>query len=502
MNKETVLMDKNLYASIVEKTREIKTLESALDVLTWDQETMMPPGGNAHRTEQKALLAGIIHDKKHDPSYAAQLETLYSSCSSDTSDESIIIQRLHKDIQQAKKLPTTYIQKLTRTTSQAFSAWQQAKNTNDWRLFEPHLKTLVELMQEKADYLGYKKHPLDALIDLYEPNITSEEISSLFSSLYKKLSNLLSKVRNSPLYNQTIIPIPSTQTENMELCKEIISLIGYDWHCGRIDTSEHPFSTAFHPTDSRITIRHTPGNLLDHLSSALHEAGHAMYELGLNQAYYGTALCEAASLGIHEGQSRFWETIIGQSKPFSHHLFRLIDDHYRSNNPISSPEILYNQINNVIPSLIRTRADEVSYPFHVILRFEIEKELIEGSLLVQDLPERWNEAIKTSLGVCPENFAEGCLQDVHWSMGSFGYFPTYTLGSLNAICFAKAMRRDLPHFDLLIQEGNFKPIRDWMSENVWQHGRRLYGSDLVTKILGRKPSENDYIEYLHEKYVR
>ena len=494
-------MDKKLYSSVVEQSRTIKTLESVLDVLTWDQETMMPPGANAHRTEQKTLLAGIIHDKKNDPAFSENIETLHSSCLLDTSDESIIIQRLHKDIQQAKKLPTSYVKKLTRATSEAFAAWQQAKNTNDWHLFEPHLVTLVELMKEKADYLGYKKHPLDALIDLYEPNITAEELSSLFSSLHKKLSSLLTKIQNSPLYDQAIIPVSSTQRENMELCVKIISLIGYDWHYGRIDTSEHPFSTAFHPTDSRITIRGTKDNLLDHLSSALHETGHAMYELGLNQAHYGTALCEASSLGIHESQSRFWETIIGQSKPFSHHLFNLINEHFRPHNPIPSPEVLYNQINNVTPSLIRTRADEVTYPFHVILRFEIEKELLEGSLLIKDLPERWNEAIKNSLGVCPKNISEGCLQDVHWSMGSFGYFPTYTLGSLYAICFAKAMRRDLPHLDQLIQGADFKPIRDWLSKNVWQYGKRIYSKELVTKVLGHSPTEDDYIEYLHDKYV-
>lgn len=494
-------MDNSTFSSVINTAKEIKTLESVLDLLSWDQETMMPQGANCHRTEQMALLAGLIHDKKNEPRYIEHIAQLHDNLSGTSTDEAIIIERLHTDIQQAIKLPTEYVRRLTRATSEAFSAWQKAKKNNDWPLFQPHLEHLVTLMREKSEYLGYAQHPLDALLNIFEPGATVQELSPFFSSLYTKLTDLLPRVQKSPLYNQVLIPISSTPAEQMQLCTKIVSLLGFNWHCGRIDTSEHPFSTAFHPTDSRITIRSSSNTLLDQLSSALHEAGHGMYELGLNQTFYGTALGESASHGIHEGQSRFWETIIGQSKAFSTHLFNLLNEHYGSKNPISSPDLLYRQINNVVPSPIRTKADEVTYPFHVILRFEIEKELLEGSLKVAQVPERWNEALKKSLGICPKTASQGCLQDVHWSFGNFGYFPTYTLGSLYAICLAKAMRKDLPNMDQLIHEANFKPICNWLSTNVWCHGRRFHSKDLITKILGRPPSEDDYIEYLQEKYT-
>jgi carboxypeptidase Taq len=287
----------------------------------------------------------------------------------------------------------------------------------------------------------------------------------------------------------------------MKICREIVSFIGFDWDRGRLDTSEHPFSTAMHPTDSRITIRHNADDLLDQVMSALHEAGHGLYEMGLQRQHFGTPLAEAASLSIHESQSRLWETVIGRSKVFSGHLYSTLSRLYKEHLPFSSEHDLYNELNRVECSLIRTKADEVTYPLHVILRFEIEKELMEGSLEIRDIPERWNTAMKEAFGIVPATDTEGCLQDVHWSLGSFGYFPTYTLGSLYSVCFFQAMGHSLPNRDELLSHGLFAPIHAWLFEHVWKYGRRFSSHELVEKALGRAPTEDDYIGYLRSKYV-
>jgi len=494
------MADRTLYDSVIHDARRIRTSETILDLLSWDQETMMPQAASAHRADQKALLAGIIHEMKSSPHYFDTLSRLLPS-SNDDSDEAVIIKKLHRDIAKARKLPTAFVQSISRATSEAFDSWQRAKHQNHFVLFEPHLKNLVDLMRQKAEYLGYAHHPLDALLDDHEPDATTEEIAVLFSSLKTKLRHLLSDIQRLPLYGRPRHIVTSTLEEQMHICREVVTFIGFDWNRGRLDTSEHPFSTAFHPTDSRITIRHSTNNLLDQVMSALHEAGHGMYEMGLDRQHFGTPLAEAASLSIHESQSRLWETVIGRSKIFSEHLYSLLSHHYKGKLPFASSHDLYTELNLVNCSLIRTQADEVTYPFHVILRFEIEKELMEGALEVHDIPERWNTAMKEALGVVPATDSEGCLQDVHWSLGSFGYFPTYTLGSLYSVCLFQAMEHSLPNRDDLVVRGLFAPIQAWLSEHVWRHGRRYSSRELVTKALGRAPTEDDYIGYLRSKYV-
>jgi carboxypeptidase Taq len=494
------MFDPAVYSQVINEARRIRTCETILDLLTWDQETMMPDAACEHRADQKVLLAGIIHEMKSSPRYFEALDRLLPYSNNET-DEAVIIKKLHRDIAKARKLPTAFVQKLSRATSEAFDVWQKAKHQNQFSLFEPHLKTLVDLMREKAEYLGYAHHPLDALLDDYEPDATTEQIATLFSSLKTKLRLLLSDVQKSPMYGKKRTNFPSTHEEQMNICRQVISFIGFDWKRGRLDTSEHPFSTAFHPTDSRITIRRTCNDILDQMMSALHETGHGLYEMGLNRQHFGTPLAEPASLSIHESQSRLWETVIGRSKIFTPHLFSILSAFYKEKLPFASDTELYTELNRVTCSLIRTKADEVTYPFHVILRFEIEKELMEGALQVQDIPHRWNAAMKEALGVTPASDAEGCLQDVHWSLGSFGYFPTYTLGSLYSVCFFQAMGQSLPNRDELIAKGLFAPIHSWLYENVWRHGRRFSSRELVTRALGRPPTEDDYIGYLRSKYT-
>ena len=492
--------DLTVYNQVIDQAKNIRTLETILELLTWDQETIMPPAGNGHRSEQKAQLAGIIHEKKSCPSYFEQIRSL-AACTTLDADTTILMKRLYRDVSLARKLPTPFVQIFSRASSEAFEAWQNARRQNSWVIFEPHLTKLVELSRQKAEYLGYKDHPLDALLDEYEPEATTAEINVLFSSLKTKLQSLLKEIKESPQYGKRRTPISSTSSDQLSICRDIVSLIGFDWNKGRIDTSEHPFSTGIHPTDTRITIRRHSNDLLDQVMSAMHEAGHSFYERGLDPNHFGTPLAESASLSIHESQSRLWETVIGRSRPFIGNLFTILQRHYQNSPPFSSQEDLYTELNRVECSFIRTQADEVTYPLHVILRFEIEKELIDGSLSVHDVPQRWNDGMKDLLGIIPANDTEGCLQDVHWSMGSFGYFPTYTLGSLYAVCFYEAMKKEIPTIEELLRKGTFAPIHAWLHDHVWSHGRRFLSRELVTKALGRSPTEDDYINYLRAKYL-
>ena len=492
------MRNQRVYDEVIEDAKTIRTLEKILELLNWDQETMLPKGAHEYRAGQQSLLAGIIHDKKHDPAYFQKLEELQSA---DKSDEAVIIRRLHSDITKARKIPVSFVEEFSATTSKAFAAWQEARHQNAWKVFEPHLAAIISLMRRKAELLGYKDHPLDPLLDQHEPEITTRQIADLFSSLKRKLKPLLEDVKKTDLYGGPKRCAATTHEDQMALCKKTATLIGFDWNRGRLDTSEHPFSVGLHPTDARMTVRHSSDDLFDQLMAAMHEAGHSFYEMGLNQDLLGTPLSEPASFSIHESQSRFWETIIGHSHAFAVPLFSLIRSHFKTP-PVSSEEELYRALNRVECSEIRIHADEVTYPFHIILRFEVEQELLDGRLSVHDLPERWNSGMKEMLGVTPRDDLHGCLQDVHWSFGSFGYFPTYTLGSWYAVCLFEAMKRDLPRIEELITTGMFTPIKSWLQKNVWSQGRRFLSRELVSNALGRPPSEDDYIRYLRNKYCQ
>jgi carboxypeptidase Taq len=493
-------MNEDLFSLVVHHSKEIKVLDSIMNVLVWDQETMLPHAGASHRAIQKTQLAGLIHTKKIDDAFFARLDTLHNSLKNDDSDNAIIIKRLHRDILLARKLTSSFVERFTEATSKAFFAWEAAKGNNDWKAFEPHLKTIVELSAEKAELLGFSNEPYDALLDEHEPEMTTKEVQQLFSSLKPQLQSLLSEIQNTPFCKDREINISSSLHDQIAMSHELLTFIGFDWKKGRMDTSAHPFSMACHPNDSRLTIRGTDNNTLGQLLSAMHEAGHSFYETGLDQNYYGTPLCEAVSLGVHESQSRFWETVIGRSKQFCPHLYKLLKK-YNCINPSASVNDLYFTLNQVKPSFIRTEADEVTYPFHVFLRFDIERELLNGTLQVHDVPERWNSGMKATLGIVPPTHSVGCLQDIHWAFGMFGYFPTYVLGSMYAACFWSALQKSIPNAQTLIEQGTFAPISSWLQKSVWSQGRRFSSKKLIERVLQKPPSEEAYVAYLRGKYT-
>lgn len=504
----------NTYSSLLSKTKKIAYLQGINSLLSWDQETMMPEKASEARGEQIAHLAGIIHSLETDP----ELWNLVVQCydteikkapqegkidPSSLSDAGVVALRLKRDLEKARKLPQEFVELFARTTSESMVVWQKAKSENNWKLFEPYLQKVVELCRQKATYLRESENDdlYATLVDEYEPEADLKTIDQFFAELRKELVPLsrkivaLQKNKWGEKPKEPVFPLD----QQMMMSKDIITVMGYDWSKSRLDGSSHPFSNAPHPTDSRITIRKGANEgIISQLMSALHEAGHSLYEMGLPLEHYGTPLCQAVSLSVHESQSRLWETVIGRSHSFMKHLLKVINS--VSTNKLDQ-ETLYRMVNWVEPSFIRTEADEVTYPLHVMLRYEIEKELISGSLQVKDVPRRWNEMMQDLLGVTPPNDKLGCLQDIHWSMGMFGYFPTYTLGSWYAICLFHAMKSEHPSLVSEIERGDFSFTHSWLKQHIWSHGRRYLSQDLMKKALKREPQALDYIAYLRDKYL-
>ena len=356
------------------------------------------------------------------------------------------------------------------------------------------------MCRKKADFLGYLKHPYDALLDQYEPEMTTKEVDKTFTALRESLTPLLKKIKSAKQIDDQFLHGSWNKDKQFALSIRILKSIGYDLNKGRLDFSSHPFSSAAHPTDSRITTRLTSDNLVNNIFIVLHEAGHGLYEMGLSQAEYGSPLGNARSLGIHESQSRWWETRIGLSKAFWQYFLPLLKEAFKGQIDHIDLNKFHQAINKVEPSLIRVDADELTYPLHVILRFELEKALIEGTLNVREIPEAWNAKMVEYLGIQPSSNREGCLQDIHWAMGGFGYFPTYTLGNLYASHLFDRFSKDHSDWDLRVASGDFLFIKEWLHEKIYQYGKQYSSLELIKNATGKPFSAESYLHYLKKKY--
>ena len=496
----------NDFQNLFNLAKEIKMLSGINQLLDWDMETYMPIGAVAIRGEQIETLTGIIHELKTGRKFTKALEKLIDiktkafKVQTLTDDQKIALKEWTRDYIQEKSLPKKFVKAFAKLTSQAISAWREAKKNNTFHIFQPFLEKIISMERKKAKYLGFKDHPYDALLDLYEPGMTTKDIERQFASLKIAVNALLARIAKKKQLDDSFIQGTFSHEKQIAFCKKILTDIGFDFQYGRLDFSTHPFSSASHPTDSRITTRIHKTSLVNCISTVLHEAGHALYEMGLPQEYYGSPLCEAVSLGIHESQSRFFETRIGQSKPFWKPYFPLLSKEFPEKLQDISLEMFYNAINKVEASLIRVDADEVTYSLHVILRFEIEKGLIEGSIKVKDIPKIWKQKMKDLLGVEPKNDTEGCLQDIHWAMGGFGYFPTYTLGNLYAAHLFEAFALKHKDFEARMEKGDFTFIRNWLHDNIHKQGKRFSSQDLLKNVTGKEFSADAYIRYLDQKY--
>ncbi|WP_042280149.1 carboxypeptidase M32 [Candidatus Protochlamydia sp. R18] len=493
------------YQKLHVLSKHARILQGISSHLDWDQETYMPSGSAAIRAEQLKTMAGLIHREKTSQKFANTLSKLIDLSSGEliaqdlTPAQSSAVKEWRRDYLQDTAMPAEFVEEFAQLTSQSVLAWRNAKKSNSFQQFAPFLDRVVTMNRKKADLLGYQNHPYDALLDLYEPDMTTAETKQIFDKLKNTITVWIRKISTQKIENNFLFG-KWDHDKQIAFSHQILNAMGYDFNKGRLDFSSHPFSSASHPTDSRITTRIHPSSLMSNISVVLHEGGHALYEMGLPQNLYGTPLGDARSLGIHESQSRWWETRIGLHKSFWKHFFPILKNTFPGRLDQVHLNSFYQAINKVEPSFIRVEADEMTYPLHVIIRFELEKALIEGSINVREVPEAWNAKMKEYLGITPSHHNEGCLQDIHWSMGAFGYFPTYTLGNLYAAHLFEAFAKQYPDWEQRISIGELDFVKAWLSEHIYQHGRRYSSRELLKLATGHAFNANAYLRYLQDKY--
>jgi len=471
---------------------------SALGLLGWDQEVNLPKKGHEFRGEVNALLSADLHKRFTSPEFVSLVKKLREAKNFEklSPDEQVVVRETWRDVEKSIKIPTELVEKMARLATQAFAAWAEARTQSDFKIYQPYLEQIVELNQQEAELLGYEASPYDALLDGFEPDLTAARVEEVFTPLAKDLTEIVREVGNRPRPKLPKAKYPIDVQIKMN--HQIAADLGYDLGAGRIDVSPHPSTSGFHPTDVRITTRYSEDDFYYAAVSTIHETGHALYEQGLPAKEYGTPLGEAVSLGIHESQSRMWENLVGRSMEFCHYLNTLLLKYF-PDNPKLTDEQVYDHINHVQPSLIRVEADETTYNLHIVLRFEIEKGLMEGTIKVADLPEIWNAKMKEYLGVDVPDDAHGVLQDVHWSHGSLDYFPTYTLGNIYSAQIFNKAKEEIPNLRAGFAKGEFAPLLKWLRKNIHQEGSRYQPEELIKKVTGEGLNSKYLIDYLKTK---
>ena len=496
--------------ALTAKLLEIQRINSAASLLSWDQETYMPAGGGEARAEQISTLQGIAHQKFVSPEIERLLtawvdpetgELLDSPGETWDEPSRSLLREVWRDYSRAKKLPSDFVVTLSRECSLAQQVWAEAKENQSFSQFLPNLRTVLSLKREEAAYLGYRDSPYDALLDEYEPGSTIKELRPLFAQIKGRLVPLLKKIQESSVQiDDTMLFHTFDQARQLEFGRMVLIAMGYDFERGRLDLSAHPFTTSFHPTDVRVTTRVHEHDLQSCLFSCIHEGGHGLYDQGLDPRYFGTPLGDSVSLGIHESQSRMWENCVGRSRPFWRFFYPMLQQTFHHQLRSLDGEQFYAAINRVKPSLIRVEADELTYNLHIMLRFEIEQDLIEGRTRPEDLPGIWNQKMEEYLGIVPSNDAEGVLQDVHWSFGAFGYFPTYTLGNLYSVQFYEQAKLEIPHLEDEIAAGQLMVLRRWLGQKIHRWGRMFTPDHLAQRVTGKSLDPEPFLSYVEHKY--
>ncbi len=502
---------------------EISHLASVSQLLGWDQEVNMPSKAADSRAASGAELSGILHARVLALDEGGLLSKLKKAADAGKikGADAVIIFETWRSFDRERKLPEQFVREMSETCSKAQNVWITARKNSDFKMFLPWLAKVVELKKREAKYVGYKDSPYDALIDQYEPGMTATEAGKILNDLKeflvpfladitkakKKNSALNKNGKNSQLalltkLDKNILKGKFDIEKQKSFNKLILKKIGFDFEAGRLDVATHPFAVGLHPYDVRITSRYSETDVMYSVGSTIHEAGHGLYEQGLPAEHFGTPLCESVSLGIHESQSRLWENLIGKSLPFWKHTYPLLQKEFPVPFKNVSLEDFYRVINSVGHSLIRTESDEVTYNLHIILRFEIEKAMIEGTLELKDLPKIWNAKMKKYFGIDVPNDAQGVLQDVHWSMGGIGYFPTYTFGNLYSAQIFAEMKRDMSGLEKLMAKGEFTSIREWLRKHIHTTGKTHTAEALVKKVTGEPLNSRYFVEYLKGKYSK
>lgn len=486
------------YRKLEEQTEPIVHLANARMQLGWDQQVMMPEGGTPARSKQISTLSRLEHDLKTDPEIGELLETLEDKRLE--RDHAANAREARREYERAVSVPRELVEEISETASNAHPIWKNAREEDDFETFQPILQEIIELRREYAHEIDPDRDPYAVLFESYEPYLSLEKADEVLQTLREELVPLIDDIQESGKEITTdAFEGEFAPSDQEELVRETLDLLGYDWEHGRMDTAPHPFSSG-NQYDARVTTRFDESDVLAALSSTIHEFGHAHYTLGLPKDAYGTPLGQSRNLSVHESQSRFWENHVGRTRAFWEFFLPRMAEHFPELEAVSVDEA-YEAANQVYTdNLIRVEADELTYHLHIVIRYEIEQDLIRGDLDVEDVPAVWNDKYEEYLGVRPETDADGCLQDIHWSNGSFGYFPTYSLGSVMAAQIAAAMERDLGELDAHIRDGDFEPVTEWLRSEIHQQGRRYTTPDLVEVATGEPYTATYFTEYVTEKY--
>eukprot|EP01117_Protostelium_nocturnum_P019501 TRINITY_DN8469_c0_g1_i2.p1 TRINITY_DN8469_c0_g1~~TRINITY_DN8469_c0_g1_i2.p1 ORF type:complete len:549 (+),score=205.68 TRINITY_DN8469_c0_g1_i2:30-1676(+) len=499
----SVRSDFNRLKSILE---EVSSLQSISALLEWDQLVMMPEKSGGSRGKQMEVLVGVIHDK----STGKEIEELLNKLKGESIEKELTdwekahLRDARRDFERTNKLPKELQMKRATLSVEGHEVWANARKEKNFAKFAPILKQWVDIVREEAKLLDPTKDAYDVLLDTYERGVSSSTIDTVFNQLKEKIPPLIAKIAAKPSPDRQFMQGKKFDVEaqakfNFQLAKEL----GFDTDGGRLDVSVHPFSTSFHPSDVRMTTRYKDDELIEGLTGTIHETGHSLYEQGRPESEAYLPASRAVGMGVHESQSLLWERMVGLSLPFWSHYWPKLQSAFPQLDSSVTFEQFYRLINESKPGFIRVEADEVTYPMHIILRYEIEKDLISGKIQVDQLPQIWNEKMKQYLGIVPKDDSEGVLQDVHWSSGSFGYFPTYTLGAIYACQYFQQAEKEIPDLNEKMAAGDFKALRAWLKEKIHQKGSFTpSGDELVKQITGSGLNATQFIEYLTKKYTK
>jgi carboxypeptidase Taq len=485
-----------------EKLHEISDYKAVIALLEWDQQVNMPPKG----AEGRALVLSRIYEQTHNLMVSDETLKLLEQAEVEVkgmdpdSDEARLVKVNRQQMDRELKVPASWVNEFALTTAVAHNVWEQAKANNDFPVFQPNLQKIVELRQQYAEFFKPYNHIYDPLLHHFDQGLDTKDVLEIFSELRPRQVELIRYIAGQPQVNDKFLHGSFSEKDQWDFGVEVITAFGYDWSRGRLDKAVHPFTIDFNLNDVRITTRVFENLATSSLFSCMHEAGHALYGMGADPAIARTPLTIEYSMALHESQSRMWENLVGRSLPFWKHYYPKFQERFRSQLGNVSMMDFYKAINKVEPSYIRVEADEATYNLHVMLRFEIELALIENRLEVKDLPEYWNSKFKEYFGITPPDNARGVLQDVHWSSGYIGYFPTYSIGNVVSVQLWEAARKDIPNLDSLVEKAEFKPLLDWLVENVHRHAAKFPCQELVQRVTGSKIDPQPYLNYLENKY--
>ncbi len=479
-----------------ERLYDVNALQCAMSVMDWDQQTLMPRGGAAARAEHLGVLSRMHHELSTSTETGNYIEAAAKEAASD--DDQALVRIARRVYNLATKLPTSLVAEKTRLAAIAHEDWVKARATNDFKSFAPTLERMFDIVREEAGHYGYTNHIYDALIDLYEEGATYETCKSMFDEVKPRQVALVKQIMEKPIPDDSALHGEWNLDKQREFGRMLVTAIGFDMDRGRQDEAPHPFCTGWSVGDIRLTTRYMP-YIGSGIFGSLHEAGHGMYEQGSPKAWDRLPLAGGVSLGVHESQSRTWENIVGRSRSFWVHFLPKLKQYFPA---LDGQELdsFYKAVNKVEPTFIRVEADELTYNLHVLVRFEIECAVLTGQLKVADMPEAWNAKYTEYLGITPPTDAKGCLQDVHWSMGSIGYFPTYSMGNLLSYQIWNTLRKDVGDTGALIAKGEFKPILDWLIAKVYSKGSKYPPKELVQQVTGKPLGAADYLDGLEKKY--